>query len=82
MTPFMNTTSWGSDSECGNFKTWLHYFAEVADGRMGGMMQMLQMMKSMSSDTTDEVTERVIEEMDSCIISFFQGTENFAYAYL
>ncbi|KAI0236727.1 hypothetical protein LSAT2_012726, partial [Lamellibrachia satsuma] len=54
MTPFMNTMSWGSDSECGNFKTWLHYFAEVADGRMGGMMQMLQMMKSMSSDTTDE----------------------------
>ena len=38
----------------------------------------MQMMKDMSSDTIDEVTKRVIEEMDRGIISFFQGIENFA----
>ena len=74
MTPFPNTMSWGSDSEC-DFKTWLHSFAEAADGRMGGMMQMT---KDISSDTIDEVTKRVIEEMDGGIISFFQGIETFA----
>ena len=40
----------------------------------------MQMMKDMSSDTTDEVIKRVIEEMYGGF-SFFQGIENFVYAY-
>ena len=42
------------------------------------MGRMLQMMKDMS-DSTGEVTKRVMEEMDVCIIVL--GV-NFAYAYL
>ena len=44
-------------------------------------MKMMQKMKGMSSDATDEVTKTVIEEMDGGIISFFQGIENFVFAY-